>query len=123
LFLLGIHCKILIGMNKKQLIVAWMTGVLISIAFVTSPFGIVKEPVYSVYRQRQPTPEEIKESEIKRQHGLLTFDDVPSREKIGENKVIKQKGIIVVPMHLLIRIPPILIIGSLLIYTLRDKKK
>ena len=50
-------------MNKKQLIVAWVVGILISIAFVTSPFGIVKEPVY---RERQPSPEEIRESEIKK---------------------------------------------------------
>jgi len=104
-------------MNKKQLIVAWVVGILICIAFISSPFKIVKKPVF-----REPTAEEIRKHELGRQKGVTYFGS-PRTEKIGVKRTIKGRSIKVIPIYLGIIIPPILIIGGLLIYTLKDKKK
>ena len=68
-------------MNKKQIIVAWATGILISIAFIAAPF-------------------------------FDLIDIFPYGH--SSNRLL---------MYYLQTVIPIVIIGSLLIYTLRDKKK
>ena len=100
-------------MNKKQLIVAWVMAIVISLVLLDSSIQIKKVRVY-----KPPTQEEIERAgaEKGRQKGITTFDDIRSKWTGKYKKVIKKvdiKGVILI----------VLILGGLGVYTLKDKKK
>ena len=102
-------------MNKKQLIVAWVMGILIALSFMFMPFRIYfREPIYTKFHL------------IPIEKGKpLTFDDIPTKKPIGYKiGIFVQKELhpVKVTYRLLGRIFPFLIIGGLLIYTLRNKR-
>lgn len=68
-------------MNKKQLVILWLMGILLSWIFISADYTL--------------------------QTGLMSLDDKPFRFPL---KDIFRFGM------------PILVIGSLLVYTLKDKK-
>ena len=103
-------------MNKKQLIVAWVIGIFLTISFLIFPYAIRKEKLY-----RPLTEIEKKELEP-RKPGVVYFDD--RSIWTGEYKfVIKERKKGKYLPYFCQVIPPIVIIGGLLIYTLRNKKK
>lgn len=92
-------------MNKKQLIVAWGMGILISLACIFMPYRIdFKKKLYD----EGTYPYTL----IGYKYGLFF-----------EKDTIEIFHPIITYNRLLGRIFPILILGGLLLYTLRDKKK
>ena len=106
-------------MNKKQLIVTWIAGILLAISFIIFPYTIRKEKLY-----RRPSQTERANILKSKKPGEITLGDLFRATWTGKYKVrIEKRKKTEYLFYLLQIIPPVLIIGGLLIYGLRDKKK
>ena len=90
-------------MNRKQLIVLWSIAILLCIGLVLS--------TYTIWHDTKPTIDDLISEEM---------DGVVAR---GHWRISKVNRIDVVLVNLIRYVSPILIIGGLLIYSLRDKKR
>jgi len=118
-------------MNRKQLIVAWCVGIIIGGAIFFAPYksiGFGKIPIYKDSIQEKHVVKVRSEIETTGP-SKLDFSDLletgePSKLVGYRWGLVKVKrDVRSVPLYLFRIILPILIVGGLSIYSLRDKKK
>jgi len=127
-------------MNKKQLIVAWVMGITISVASLSLIYETKKEPVY-----RKLSQEEIAAKRKSNEAYNLAWEKVEMRrrdnpddfnrtfsdfdeflltgESLKDKLVLKERQYKGILSHLMLKLIPLFVIGGLLIYTLKDKRR
>lgn len=118
-------------MNKRQLIVAWCIGIIVSGVIFFAPYKSIrfeKIPVYKDLTQEKSEVRVLPEAEPPKP-GKLDFSDLlevgnsvkPVGYRWGFIKV--KQDVRLIPVYLFRIVLPLLIVGGLLIYTLRNKNK